>query len=75
MVAECTWCSPRSRRLISLGRKSFRHGDIENILEKLVKNSASGGGGGMFGFLGGSGGGKTFSAADVKRIYFVGIYI
>ena len=59
--------------------KAFRHGDIEEILPKLVKNLGSSGGGGgdswlvfmasLFSF--GSGG--KFTKMDMKRIYFVSL--
>ncbi|TFK77526.1 Het-C-domain-containing protein [Pluteus cervinus] len=63
-----------------LNKKAFRHGDIESILEELVK-SAGGhgggfGGGSLIGFAtsvlsaaAGSGGAK-FTKSDIKKVYF-----
>lgn len=54
--------------------KAYRHGDIENVLETLVKASgAAVAGGGFMSFankaLGGSG--KKFTKNDIKKVYFV----
>jgi hypothetical protein len=56
--------------------KAFRHGDIENILENLVKNVGGPAlGGGLLGFASSvfktASGGSKFSKMDVKRVYFV----
>jgi Heterokaryon incompatibility protein Het-C len=57
--------------------KAFRHGDIENILENLVKTvgGSSHAGGGLLGFaksvIHSSSGGVKFSKSDVKKVYFV----
>ncbi|TFK41913.1 heterokaryon incompatibility protein Het-C-domain-containing protein [Crucibulum laeve] len=59
-----------------LNDKAFRHGDIENILEKLVKNvgGAAIGGGGLLGFaksvIKQASGGSKFSRSDIKKVYF-----
>ncbi|KAF5352439.1 hypothetical protein D9756_005841 [Leucocoprinus leucothites] len=59
-----------------LNDKAFRHGDIEGILENLVKNAggAALGGGGLLGFassvISAASGGLKFSKMDVKRVYF-----
>jgi len=56
--------------------KSFRHGDIENVLLRLIKDTTGKSSGGLLesaaSFLGAgnSAGGKTFTTADVKHIYF-----
>lgn len=39
--------------------KAFRHGDIEDVLEKLAKTAGGG-------FLSGLGGGKKFGGLDIK---------
>lgn len=55
-------------------RRSFRHGDIENILKRLIKNNAkdSHSGGILQSIIMGNGGssGKTFTTADIKHVYF-----
>jgi hypothetical protein len=56
--------------------KAFRHGDIENILENLVKTvGGASGGDSLFGFaksiIQSASGGKKFSKSDVKKVYFV----
>ncbi|KAH8080941.1 heterokaryon incompatibility protein HET-C [Filobasidium floriforme] len=43
--------------------KAFRHGDIEDVLEKLAKTA----GGGFMAALGGT---KKFGGLDIKRVYF-----
>jgi hypothetical protein len=58
--------------------KAFRHGDIENVLETLVKNAGrSAGGGGLLGFaqnvLQSAAGGAKFSKSDIKKVYFVSL--
>ena len=49
--------------------RNFLHGDIENVIETLVKSAASAGIIGAI-FSGGKHGGKKFSKTDVARIYF-----
>lgn len=56
--------------------KAFRHGDIENILETLVKSAGGAASGGLLGFSASSlirraTGGKKFNKSDVKKVYFV----
>jgi len=57
--------------------KAFRHGDIENILETLVKSAggAAIGGSGILGFatsvIKHASGGSKFSKSDIKKVYFV----
>lgn len=57
--------------------KAFRHGDIESILENLVKHVGGPaiGGGSLLGFassvLKAATGGSKFNKTDVKRVYFV----
>lgn len=58
--------------------KAFRHGDIENVLEELVKFSGSGiGGSSLLGIassvLHQVTGGSKFSKSDIKKVYFVSI--
>ncbi|KAF8963872.1 heterokaryon incompatibility protein Het-C-domain-containing protein [Flammula alnicola] len=59
-----------------LNEKAFRHGDIENVLETLVKSAggAAIGGSGLFGFASSVikqvSGGSKFSKSDVKKVYF-----
>ncbi|KAJ3571563.1 hypothetical protein NP233_g3672 [Leucocoprinus birnbaumii] len=59
-----------------LNDKAFRHGDIESILENLVKNAggAALGGSGLLEFassiINSASGGSKFSKMDVKRVYF-----
>lgn len=61
--------------------KAFRHGDIESILENLVKNVGGPaiGGGSLLGFASSvfkaASGGSKFNKMDVKRVYFVRFYI
>ncbi|KIM22867.1 hypothetical protein M408DRAFT_332726 [Serendipita vermifera MAFF 305830] len=55
--------------------KSFRHGDIEHVLSRLLKSHVGQESRGMMeaaaSFLGGGGSGSnTFTTADIKRIYF-----
>lgn len=56
--------------------KAFRHGDIESILETLVKSAGgAAAGGGFLGFahsvLKKASGGSKFNKSDVKKVYFV----
>ncbi|KAL5534058.1 hypothetical protein ACEPAG_518 [Sanghuangporus baumii] len=58
-----------------LNGKAFRHGDIEGVLENLVKSAAgAASGGGLLGLassvLSAAKGGEKFSPMDVKRVYF-----
>ncbi|KAF8167442.1 heterokaryon incompatibility protein Het-C-domain-containing protein [Crassisporium funariophilum] len=59
-----------------LNDKAFRHGDIENILETLVKNAggAAIGGTSLLGFASSVikhvAGGSKFSKSDIKKVYF-----
>ncbi|KAF8921834.1 heterokaryon incompatibility protein Het-C-domain-containing protein [Mucidula mucida] len=58
-----------------LNDKAFRHGDIENILETLVKYAGhASAGGGLLGFasqvLKTASGGSKFSKSDIKKVYF-----
>ncbi|KAF9015756.1 heterokaryon incompatibility protein Het-C-domain-containing protein [Cyathus striatus] len=58
-----------------LNDKAFRHGDIENILESLVKHVGTAAvGGGILGFakhiIKQASGGSKFSKSDVKKVYF-----
>ncbi|KAF8899167.1 heterokaryon incompatibility protein Het-C-domain-containing protein [Infundibulicybe gibba] len=58
-----------------LNDKAFRHGDIENILENLVKSVGGAAvGGGLIGFatsvLKSATGGSKFSKSDIKKVYF-----
>ncbi|KAL0951712.1 hypothetical protein HGRIS_008387 [Hohenbuehelia grisea] len=57
-----------------LNDKAFRHGDIENILEGLVKSASHTGGGGLLGFaqsvLSQAAGGAKFNKSDIKKVYF-----
>ncbi|KAJ3830304.1 Het-C-domain-containing protein [Lentinula raphanica] len=58
-----------------LNDKAFRHGDIENILEQVLKNAArAAGGGGLLGFarqaLKTASGGSKFDKGDIKKVYF-----
>ncbi|KAG6911350.1 hypothetical protein DXG01_001021 [Tephrocybe rancida] len=64
-----------------LNDKAFRHGDIESILENLVKSAGgAAAGGGLLGFaqsvIQSASGGAKFSKSDIKKVYFVsrGIY-
>ena len=50
--------------------KAYRHGALENTLERLVRNHAASSGGLFQSILGGSGG-KRFSARDIRHVYFV----
>lgn len=65
----------RSESLNRTTGKAFRHGDIEGILEDLVKVAGHAGGGGLMGFaqsiLQSAAGGKKFSRSDIKKVYFV----
>lgn len=65
-----------SSDLIVFADKAFRHGDIESILETLVKSAGGAAtGGGLLGFahsvLKQAAGGSKFSKSDVKKVYFV----
>lgn len=55
--------------------KAFRHGDIESVLETLVKYSGRAAGGGLLGFASSvyksASGGNKFSKSDIKKVYFV----
>ncbi|KAJ3750923.1 Het-C-domain-containing protein [Lentinula detonsa] len=58
-----------------LNDKAFRHGDIENILEQVLKNAArAAGGGGLLGFakqaFRNASGGSKFDKGDIKKVYF-----
>jgi hypothetical protein len=58
--------------------KAFRHGDIENILETLVKNAGrAASGGGLLGFaqnvIQSASGGVKFTKGDIKKVYFVSL--
>ncbi|KAF9442817.1 heterokaryon incompatibility Het-C [Macrolepiota fuliginosa MF-IS2] len=59
-----------------LQEKAFRHGDIESVLENLVKHAggAAIGGDSLLGFatsvLKATTGGSNFNKMDVKRVYF-----
>ncbi|KAJ3901562.1 Het-C-domain-containing protein [Lentinula edodes] len=58
-----------------LNDKAFRHGDIENILEQVLKNAAlAAGGTGLFGFAKQAfqnvSGGSKFDKGDIKKVYF-----
>ncbi|CAA7264748.1 unnamed protein product [Cyclocybe aegerita] len=59
-----------------LNDKAFRHGDIENVLETLVKSAGGGtiGGAGLLGIassvLKHVAGGSKFSKSDIKKVYF-----
>ncbi|KAJ4002175.1 Het-C-domain-containing protein [Lentinula boryana] len=58
-----------------LNDKAFRHGDIENILEQVLKNAArAAGGGGLLGFAKQAfrnvSGGSKFDKGDIKKVYF-----
>ncbi|GJJ09955.1 hypothetical protein Clacol_004179 [Clathrus columnatus] len=59
-----------------LNDKAFRHGDVEEILTTLVKNTHLGGSAGLWGILiailslGRITGGAKFNHMDAKRIYF-----
>ncbi|KAJ4485648.1 Het-C-domain-containing protein [Lentinula aciculospora] len=58
-----------------LNDKAFRHGDIENILEQVLKNAArAAGGGGLLGFakqaFQNANGGSKFDKGDIKKVYF-----
>ena len=60
--------------------KAFRHGDIENVLENLVKYAGgASAGGGLLGFassvLSSAKGGEKFGRQDVKRVYFVSYFL
>lgn len=50
--------------------KAYRHGDLENTLERLVRNHAASGGGLLQTLVGGSAGGKKFSTRDIRHVYF-----
>ncbi|KAG6879454.1 hypothetical protein C0992_002585, partial [Termitomyces sp. T32_za158] len=55
--------------------KAFRHGDIESILENLVKTAGGmAAGGGLLGFASSvikqASGGDKFTKSDVKKVYF-----
>lgn len=59
-----------------LNDKAFRHGDIENILESLVKYAGrASSGAGLLGFASSvikqASGGSKFSKNDIKKVYFV----
>ena len=55
--------------------KAFRHGDIENILETLVKSTGVATGGGILGIaqsvISSVSGGAKFTKGDIKKVYFV----
>jgi len=56
--------------------KAFRHGDIENVLQELVKCVSAGIGGGSLLRIASSvlqevTGGSKFSKSDIKKVYFV----
>ncbi|KAJ3810678.1 Het-C-domain-containing protein [Lentinula aff. lateritia] len=58
-----------------LNDKAFRHGDIENILEQVLKNTAlAAGGTGLLGFAKQAfqnvSGGSKFDKGDIKKVYF-----
>ncbi|KAF5310722.1 hypothetical protein D9619_007668 [Psilocybe cf. subviscida] len=58
-----------------LNDKAFRHGDIENILETLVKSAGGAATGGFLGFSASAlirraTGGAKFNKGDVKKVYF-----
>ncbi|KAG6846066.1 hypothetical protein H0H87_006430 [Tephrocybe sp. NHM501043] len=58
-----------------LNDKAFRHGDIESILETLVKNAGGlATGGGLLSFahsmLQQASGGAKFTKSDIKKVYF-----
>ncbi|RDB28776.1 hypothetical protein Hypma_015984 [Hypsizygus marmoreus] len=58
-----------------LNDKAFRHGDIESILETLVKSvGGAAAGGGILGFaqsvITKASGGAKFSKSDIKKVYF-----
>lgn len=63
--------------LTAVADRAFRHGDIENILENIVRwkgSSTAAGGilGAAIGILSAGGiGEKKFTKADVQRVYFV----
>ncbi|KAF8518353.1 Het-C-domain-containing protein [Hysterangium stoloniferum] len=48
--------------------KAFRHGDIEDTLQELIKKSSSAGGGFAIGALLSKG--SKFGGLDIKRVYF-----
>ncbi|KAG7452166.1 Het-C-domain-containing protein [Guyanagaster necrorhizus] len=55
--------------------KAFRHGDIENILETVVKSAGrAAAGGGILGFarkvMDNASGGSKFNKGDIKKVYF-----
>lgn len=61
-----------------LNEKAFRHGDIENILESLVKYAGhASASGGLLGFashvIKKASGGSKFSKSDIKKVYFVSV--
>jgi hypothetical protein len=63
---------------VHLTDKAFRHGDIESILETLVKSAGrTAGGGGLLGLahaiVSNVAGGAKFSKSDIKKVYFVSI--
>ncbi|KAK0208698.1 Het-C-domain-containing protein [Desarmillaria ectypa] len=58
-----------------LNDKAFRHGDIENILETVVKSAGRAAtGGGILGFakkvMDNASGGSKFNKGDIKKVYF-----
>ncbi|SJL06118.1 uncharacterized protein ARMOST_09454 [Armillaria ostoyae] len=58
-----------------LNDKAFRHGDIENILETVVKSAGrAAAGGGILGFakkvMDNASGGSKFNKGDIKKVYF-----
>lgn len=60
--------------------KAFRHGDIESILETLVKSAGgAAAGGGLLGFaksvMNSASGGPKFSKSDIKKVYFVSYFM
>lgn len=72
---ETLWL-PTPQSLTSLPDKAFRHGDVESILENLVKHAGGPAlGGGLLGFatsvIKTATGGAKFNKLDVKRVYFV----
>jgi hypothetical protein len=58
--------------------KAFRHGDIENVLESLVKSAGGAAGSGLLGIaqsvISNVAGGAKFTKSDVKKVYFVSFH-
>jgi len=76
ILIVCPFSSIYFLSLTNSADKAFRHGDIENVLEELVKTAGGVAmGGGLLGIASSVitqvTGGSKFSKSDVKKVYFV----